>query len=215
MAWITLAIAGAGSLIGAIQRRSASSMEERNARPVATVNPLIAENNAIARRMAQVGMPSEQYQLAQNNINLQTVGALNAFNRSGRLGSLSSILRQSTQAQLSLDANNSAVRQANQRMLMQSNAQLAGEQQRVWGWNEQQRYLQQMQLISQLRQAGNQNIVGSLGYLAEMEAMGNLGNSQTQSGSSGQTSNNMFGNLFNRRRSTTTSLGSTYPGGTY
>ena len=198
-AWIVPVIAGASALIGALQRNAANRMENQNPFPNAAANPNILQNVATAEQMAQTGLPGAQYSLAQQGLQRNLGGVLRqAQSMRGYGVNLPSILRQSNQAQAQLDASNSAARVANQRLLMQARTQLAGEENRVWGWNEQQRYTDIANRLASLRSAGNQNIAGSLGFLGQLYASGAWGgfggnNTQSPGGQSQNNYNSLFG----------------------
>lgn len=188
-------IGGAASLIGGLfgigQRRKANRLARNTVFPTASVAAPLVENVGIAQQMASTGLPDEQYNLATQNINRNQAGALRTLSTLGRPSSAAGILRQTNDATLRLDAADAAARQANQRTLMQQNQVLAQEQNRVWDWNNRQKYLMQLQEISQLRNAGNQNIFGSLGSLVNLGIGGAFGGGSA--GNNGSWLQNIFG----------------------
>lgn len=172
-AWLVPVIAGVSALAGMFQRNAANRMEDQNPFPVAAPNPNLLRNTAIAEQMSQVGLPGQEYSLAQQGLQRNLGGVLRQARAVGGYGvNLPSILRQANYGQQQLDTTNAAARQANQRLAMQTRETLAGEENRVWGWNEQQRYTDLAERIASLRSAGNQNIAGGLGFLGQMYASG-------------------------------------------
>jgi hypothetical protein len=167
MAWVSAVIAGVGLISGIWQSARASRLARQNKMPEYTPDANILKNQALAERRALTGLPSEQYQLARDNINTSTAGALRSAERSGRPGSVASILGQSTRAFSELDARNAEARQRNERTLMGANEAVAAENRTAFDWNERQVYLQNMQRIQSLRQAGMSNAVGGLSLFAQ------------------------------------------------
>lgn len=162
-----------GGLFGGSQRRRANNLAAQTKAPVATINPEIFENVALARRMANTGLPDEQYNLALQNINRNQAGALRVAQTSGRPVNIASILRQSNDAVARLDAQDSAARMANQRTLMGANTALAGERNRLFNWDREQ-YMMALQQIAGMRQSGANNIFGSIGLLSNVAMGGGL-----------------------------------------
>jgi len=79
--------------------------------------------------MAYEGMPSEQYALAQKNIDRNNVNAMfQSNNRRGGLGLIPRILQSTNDAYLKLDANNAAVRNNNLKTLMGVNSDIGAYQ---------------------------------------------------------------------------------------
>lgn len=189
--WIGLASSAIGLVSGLFRGRQARRMEKENPYPTAEVDPLLAENRAIAQQMAQGGLPRAQYNLALQNNQRNLAGALRAAQTSGRVN-VASILNQANQATLQLDAADAAARMQNQRLAMQQNSALAAENQRVWSWNEAQRYQELAGRIAQLRTAGQQDLWGGIGMLGQLAASG-VFNGMFGGNNSGQGTNNSGG----------------------
>lgn len=160
---IGLVSGGIQSLVGIGQNRKANRLEQQNVFPTTSVNQNIQQNVANANMGAALGIPAAQYNLALQNINRNQAGALRSQERSGRPQSLASLVRAGNDATLQLDAQNAQTRIANQRYADQARLNLAQEEQRVFNWNEAQPYLRNLDRISQLRGAANQNIFGGIG----------------------------------------------------
>lgn len=190
--WIGLASSAIGLVSGLFRGRKARRMERENPYPVAETDSLLTENQARAQQMAQVGLPQAQYNLALQNIQRNQAGALRAAQTSGRPVNVASILGQTNQATLQLDAADAAARIQNQRLAMQQNSALAAENQRVWNWNEAQRYQELAGRIAQLRAAGQQDLWGGIGMLGQLAASG-VFNGMFGGNNSGQGTNNSGG----------------------
>lgn len=167
-----------GSIFGIGQSIRARAIEKSNIRPFATVNANIAQNAAIANNMAQVGLPNQQYNqaLQQQNQNLSSV--LGTIGRNGRSANIAGILRQANLATQNLNVQDAVTRRQNQQIAMAQNQDLAQEQQRVWNWNFANPYLQRLQQVNQLRNAGTQNIFGGLGTIASIGIQGGFGDNK-------------------------------------
>src|SRR5690606_6182384 len=135
--------------------------------PTTTINPELLQNAALADQMAMVGLPDAQYMQALGNINRNQAGALRVASTSGRPANVASILQQSNLATGQLDAADAAARQSNQRLAMNARAAVAQDRNRVFDWDRQ-KYMLQLQQIGALRNAGNQNIFGAIGNVAQM-----------------------------------------------
>lgn len=191
VSWIVPALSLVSMGVGALQRNAARRMEAENPFPTTEENENILRNTAIAERMSQTGLPGQEYSLAQQGLQRNLEGVLRQTQQMGGYGvNLPAILRQSNYAQQNLDVQNASARLQNQRLAMDARTKLAGEQNRVWGWNEQARYQQLAQRIASLRSAGGQNIAGGIGFLGQMMASGvwnGFGGSQTNPASQIQT----------------------------
>lgn len=192
--WLGLASGVVGLVSGLFRGGKARRMERQNPYPTATVDPLIVENRARAQQMAQVGLPQATYNLALQNIQRNQAGALRAAQSSGRPVNVASILDRTNQATLQLDAADAAARMQNQRLAMQQNSALAAENQRVWNWNEAQRYQELAGRIAQLRTAGQQDLWGGIGMIGQLAASGVFNGMFGGNGGSGWLSNLFGGN---------------------
>lgn len=164
-----------GGIFGAAQSSKARRLERNLVRPEAEVNANLQENALQAEQMASIGLPQQQYTNALQNIQRnQNAGFRQVANRAG-IGSIASLTRASNDATTNLDVTDANARLQNQQLAMQQRGVLAQEENRVWDWNERQKYSQQLQQIQQLRSAGQQNMFGALGNIASMGMSGGLG----------------------------------------
>lgn len=161
-----LALAAAPSVIkgvaGIADIIKGNKRAKGNKFPIEQVNAQLQQNAAIAQNMARTGLPQQQYNNSYNNIMRNQAGALSSFARNPRGNNLASLLRASNDATMGLDAADSSARMNNQRFSLGQNQVLANEQNRVWDWNNRQRYIQQAQSIAQQIGAGKQNAFGAL-----------------------------------------------------
>lgn len=139
---------------------------KKNLFPEEQVNPIYAENLAIAENAARVGMPQQQYNRAQQGFQRNRASALRQLSRMGRPVNSAAIVRAGNDSQLDLDVADANIRQGNQRFAMGQRAQLANEQNRVFDWNKRQRYLQRAEANAQQIGAGKQNFMGGLNNLS-------------------------------------------------
>ncbi len=127
MSAIGLGIAGAGLLYnvgrGLVQDNKASQIQKGLKDPVYNIPPEFAQNRELARQMAQRGIPQQQYNNAQNNINQNQAGAIAAEQNSANPGAaIASTVRAGNQAKGTLDAEDAQARENNQRYFIQQNS---------------------------------------------------------------------------------------------
>jgi len=162
---IPAAIAGVGALAkgitGAFQRRKANKIDASNPFVVEKANPIFQQNAAIADNMARTGLPQQQYNNSLNNIMRNQAGALTMFGRNPQRTNLASLLRGSNDATMNLDVQDANTRQNNQRFAFGQRLNLAQEQNRVWDWNNRQKFLMNKTRAEAVRGAGNQNLMGA------------------------------------------------------
>lgn len=184
MSWVavgsTVLTTGLGLIKGAKQKKEGRQiMESIKGKEVPQA---VLDNKRIATQMAYEGMPSEQYALAQKNIDRNNVNAMfQSNNRRGGLGLIPRILQATNDSYLKLDANNAATRNQNKRTLMGVNNTIGEYQNKKFEAD----YNYGQSLIG----AGNENTdnaidnaIGGLGgglsdYLRQAKLMGGLGKS--------------------------------------
>ena len=149
--------------IGAGNRRA-----RRNIRPVQQVNPLIAQNNAIAENDALVGMPQEQYNLANQNIQRNQSAGYRALGRSANPTGLASLVRAGNDASLNLSAQDAGMRMNNRRFAFGTRGALANEQKDVFNWNSKAKYMEEAQAAAEQIGAGKANAFGALTDLSQL-----------------------------------------------
>ncbi len=148
----------------------ASDIEKRLKTPVDVIPPEFYQNREIARQMAQIGIPTQQYNNDLNNINQTQAGALAAVGRSANPGSaVSSIVRHGDEAKNTLDAEDAAARATNQRYFIQQNAALGARKDQQEQTNLFDPYTRDFNQMQAYRGAADQttgNIINSAGSLA-------------------------------------------------
>ena len=145
MSWIAAGIAGGSAIIkgveGISQNSKANAIEKSNPYPMMGVDQGYQQNVNQAQQMAQQGMPAQQYNNQLNSINQNQSGALQTLSRSSNPGAnLASIVRQGDQATGNLNAQDAIQRNRNLLTLLQERQTLAGQKDKAWDWNYQQKY---------------------------------------------------------------------------
>jgi hypothetical protein len=172
---------GAGVLKGVggiLQLGKGNKMAKRAIDPGYKIPTGYAKNLAIAENLAQTGMPSEQYNKAQQDINRAGTAAYRA--KADSTGGIASIFRAQTDAFNNLNVANANQRRQNILSAMGyrrdfANQELAKQQ------YAQQGYFNTMNQANALKGAGMQNIFGGLTDVASAgaTAYGNNLNKQT------------------------------------
>lgn len=164
-ALVPLAIALVGGIVGGIQRRKAKralARLEQN-RPQYEIPQEILRNQKMAEQAANEGLPSQQYNQAQQNIQRQQNRAISmASARRGGLMALPGIQQAGTDAQLNLDSMDAQARGINLQRLYGINSQLAGYRTKQFDVNKMQPYERDYNYNMQLLGAANQNIMSSI-----------------------------------------------------
>lgn len=146
-------------ITGYFQKKKGNQILKDNPRPTEEIPQDVLENQQMARQMANEGLPSEQYQQAQKNIQRQQATALNASqDRRGALATVGAIQQGTNDATGNLDAENANARRQNQLNLMNVNNTVAGWRDKTWQWNQQQRYIQAYNTGNALVGIGNSNM---------------------------------------------------------
>jgi len=163
---IATSLFGIGS--GIAQSLKAKKLERANVRPVTTVNGNLVKNVGDAAIAAQTGLTDRVYNNALNQLNTGLNVGVRQIGRMGGTSSVASTLRAFGQGVNNLAAQDQQAQQANQRGLFNARTALAGEQQRVFNWNEAGKYNEMAQRIAQLRNAGQQNTFNGLTTLSTL-----------------------------------------------
>jgi hypothetical protein len=152
-----------GGLVGGGQERKGENLLNSLVYPTESVPQAELDNVALAKQLANQGMPSAQYNKAMQDIQRQQLTALtSAQSRRSALDALPSITNTASNATLGLDAENAKERLANQRQLIGVNNEFANWQDKVWDNNVKQKYIQNYNYAMGLIGAGNQNISNSV-----------------------------------------------------
>jgi len=170
---LALGIAAAPSIVKGIAGIAGifkgNKMAKNNPFPTETVNQNYVKNSAIADQMALVGLPQQQYNNSIQNIGRNQSAVLNQLSRSNNSGAgLQSLLRASNDATMNLDAQDAQARLRNQGIAMQQRGILGQQQDKVWDWNNKQKYIQQANAAAAVQGAGRQNAFGALTDLSQL-----------------------------------------------
>jgi hypothetical protein len=178
--------AGVGLVSGLFQKKKGNALLKNNPYPTQSVPVDELANQQQAERMADEGMPSEQYQQAQKNIQRNQAQAIAAQQdrRSGG-ANVGAIQAQSNDAEGNLAGQSAQMRRQNQLNLQTVNTDVAKSRTAAWDWNSKQKYLQNYQYGQSLVGAGNANMMSGADKL-----LGGL----TQAYSSGLFTGNGGGN---------------------
>ena len=215
-------IAGGSAIIkgveGISQNSKASAIEKANLYPQMGVQSEYQQNVNQAQQMAQQGMPAQQYNNQLNSINQNQAGALQTLSRSSNPGAnLASIVRQGDQATGNLNAQDAIQRNRNLLTLLQERQTLAGQKDKAWDWNYQQKYLGNLAKSQALRQSANANINGALsdisGTATSLAGQGAFGNTPNSVGNNNSLDNvaNPYDTQTNQTYNNATAVG-TNPG---
>lgn len=183
MSWIAVGVVGGSALLklgeGISQNSKASKIEKGNPYPTMPLQNEYNQNVAQAQHMAQTGLPQQQYNNQLNSIQQNQAGALSALSGSANPGAgLANIVRSGDNATGALNAQDAVARNQNMLRLLQQRQMLAQQKDKVWDWNNRQKYLSNLAQSQALRGAGSQNIGGALSDASSLGgtlAKGNMG----------------------------------------
>lgn len=157
--------AGATGLISGItgffQKKQGNKLNAQNPFPVEGMPSEILANQQIAQGAAQQGLPSEEYQQAQKNIQRNQAAAISsaATSPGDAVRNLGAIQEMSNNATGQLDAQNAEARRQNIGQLQTVNNQVASWKDKLFDWNQRAKYQQDRQYAMSLIGAGNANMV--------------------------------------------------------
>lgn len=165
MSWIAAgaAVVGAGVSIykGIKQKQEAKKLERDNPRPTENVPEEVYANQQMAQNMSLQGLPSEQYEQARRNIQRQQAAATGqAQDRRSGVANIGAIQQGTNDAYGNLDAANAGARHQNQLALIGVNNQVAGWKDKVFDWNQRQKYIESHNYALSLLGSSNANIYG-------------------------------------------------------
>lgn len=160
-------IQGIQSLIGLVtgigQKSKARKLLAGLQYPTESIPNEILQNQALAERRANTGLPTEQYNQGKQNIYRQQNAALSASkDRRGGLIGIGKTQQITNDALLDLDVINANARIGNEKTLMNANSQLAGWKDKVWQANVKDKYNRDYQYAMGLLGSGNQNFTAGL-----------------------------------------------------
>lgn len=163
---IGLAIAAGAGLLkagaGVYQQAKGKKMLKKTIDPGYKIPKGFGQNLAQSEQLARVGMPSQQYNQAQQSISRNVGTGVRALSRSANpAAGVASLVRAQNDATLGLEASNAAVRRQNILQAMGARRELAGQQlaQQQYAQN---RYFDKVNEANARIGAGTQNIFGGL-----------------------------------------------------
>ena len=173
MSAIGLGIAGAGVAIEGIealsQNAKANALQKQLKTPVDSIPLEFFQNREIARQMAQIGLPSQQYNNSINNINSNQAAALaTAQNSNNPAGVIQGVVGQTNRAKANLDAEDAQARENNQRYFIQENSQLGHRKDQQEQANVFDPYTRDFNLMQAYRGAGQQNLNTAAGQAGQL-----------------------------------------------
>jgi hypothetical protein len=173
-------------LFGGGQKRQAHKiLDEIGDSPNMEIPNEILQNQRLASTRAKIGLPSEQYALAMQNLQRQQVNQLRgAQDRRGGLAAISGIGQGYNDSMLKLDSANAQARMQNEKTLYGINNNVAGWKQNVWKNNVLDKWNRKYQYANSLLGVGNQNFVGGID-----QVLGGVGTAVGGFGAGGGTSN--------------------------
>lgn len=184
---------GYGIYSGARQKSKAKKELERlNAeQPVEKIPTEVTQNQQLASLRAKTGLPSEQYAMGMKNIQRNEAKTLRgAADRRMGLGLLASVNDNTNRAIGNLDVANAEARLKNEKVLMDTNNQVANWKKGIYDRNVRQVWERNYDYNMGLLGQGNQNIANSI--TSGIGAIGAL--ASTAAGNSNSTwANGLFG----------------------
>lgn len=183
MSFATIGVGGAISagsgilkgISGLIQKGKANKTLKNLKDPGYVIPDEYGKNVGIAENMARTGMPSEQYNQAQTNIQRGSQTGLRQLGKmSNPFAAIQGLARGQQEAGLSLDVANAAARRQNILGAMGARREMAGQKLAQQQY-AQQSYMDKVNQANALKGAGMQNIAGGLSSLGSvgMTAMSN------------------------------------------
>jgi hypothetical protein len=151
------------------QTKQANDIAANNPRPTYQIPQEYRDNVAMAKQMAQIGLPQQQYNNQINGINQNNASAISALNGSANPGAnLASILRGSNAAIGNLNAQDASARTANQKYAIGLNAQLGGQQLAKQQYDKFDKYTENFNQEQALKGAANQNLQNSVNGASQL-----------------------------------------------
>lgn len=152
------AVAGGliGGLTGLFQKKKGNQILKQNPYPTESLPPELDTNQRLAQQAATEGMPSEQYQAAERDIQRNQAASLQAAtDRRSGVQSAGAIVQASNDATGNLNAKSAEMRRQNLDRLLGANKDIASYRDRLFDWNQKNKYLQNYQYGQSLVGAGN------------------------------------------------------------
>ena len=170
--------AGAGLLkagLGFAQQLKGKKMLKKTIDPGYKIPKGFGRNLAESEQMARVGMPSQQYNQAQQNISRNVGTGVRALSRSANpAAGVAGLVRAQNDATLGLDVSNASARRQNILQAMGARREMAGQQlaQQQYAQN---RYFDKVNEANARIGAGTQNIFGGISDIGTAGVMSMMG----------------------------------------
>jgi len=157
-----------GGISGLIQKGKANKMLRNLKDPGYVIPEEYGKNVGIAENLAKTGMPSEQYNQAQTNIQRGSQTGLRQLGRmSNPFAAIQGLARGQQEAGVSLDVANASARRQNILGAMGARREMAGQKLAQQQY-AQQSYMDKVNQANALKGAGMQNIAGGLTSLGSV-----------------------------------------------
>ena len=154
-------------IAGMIQKGQANKRLKNLKDPGYVIPEEYSKNLGIAENMARVGMPSEQYNQAQTNIQRGTQTGLRQLSRlSNPFAAIQGLARGQQEAGLNLDVANANARRQNILSAMGARREMAGQKLAQQQY-AQQSYMDEVNQANALKGAGTQNMLGGLNSIGQ------------------------------------------------
>ena len=161
-------------IAGIFQAGKAKKMMRRLKDPGYNIPKEFAQNLAISESMAKEGMPAEQYNKGQQDINRAGTAGIRAISRSSNPSAgAASLLRGQTDALNNLNVANASARRQNILGAMGARRELAGQKLAQQQY-EQQAYSDAYNQANAMRGAGIQNQIGGMSGLGQLGLYSNI-----------------------------------------
>jgi hypothetical protein len=161
-------------IAGLLQAGKAKKMMKRLQDPGYKIPKEFAQNLAIAENMAQTGMPAEQYNKGQQDINRAGTAGFRALSRSSNpAAGAASLLRGQTDALNNLNVANASARRQNILGAMGARREFAGQKLAQQQYAQKQ-YADEYNQLNALRGAGIQNTIGGISSLGQLGLYSNI-----------------------------------------
>lgn len=149
--------------IGYFQKRKANKLLKNLQYPTEVIPSAIRENKKQAEMDANIGMPSEQYNLAMKNFGRNQLAGLKAgADRNAGVGLITALNDNMNTATGNLDARSAEMRTQNKRNLQTVNNTYGQWQDKVWTNNVKDKYNRDYNYAMSLKGAGNQNLLAGV-----------------------------------------------------
>ena len=182
---IGLAIAAGAGLLkagaGVYQQAKGKKMLKKTIDPGYKIPKGFGQNLAQSEQLARVGMPSQQYNQAQQNISRNVGTGVRALSRSANpVAGVAGLVRAQNDATMGLDVSNAAAKRQNILQAMGARREMAGQQlaQQQYAQN---RYFDKVNEANARIGAGTQNIFGGISDIGTAGVMSMMGGNKAPS----------------------------------